>query len=77
MTKTKQFSNQFATLLSRENSPWIGGVQGLTNSGVLLPGDFGQKGVLQKNSLEEAAWKQDSIGQETGHFLIKPAGPIF
>lgn len=75
--KTNTFSNEFAVLYSRENSPWMGGVQNFTSSGRLFPGDFGRKLVLQKNSLGEAAWKQGMIGQEVRHFLVRLSGPIF
>ena len=46
--KLKQFCNKFDVLYLRENSSWMGGVQHLTSSGALSPGDFGQEHVLKK-----------------------------
>lgn len=47
MAKEKQLSNRFDVLYPRQNNPQIGGALCLTNSGVLLPRDFGQEPVSQ------------------------------
>ena len=56
--KIKQFSNKFDVLHSRENNSWIGGEQYLTS---MLPGGFGQEGVLKSVS-STATWEQGMIG---------------
>ena len=41
----EQFSNKSDIPYSREDSPWIGGIQGLS-SGALFQRDFGQEEVF-------------------------------
>jgi len=43
--KTKR-SEESGVLHSRENNPWIGGVQSLRSSGAFFPRDFGQEWLL-------------------------------
>ena len=67
-------SNRFDVLYSRENNPWIWGVQCLTNSGALFGRDLSQELVLQ--SVRKG-------NMETGHdwlggwdFLTRLVGPV-
>ena len=61
MTKLKQFSNEFDALYSRENNPWIEGVQCLTSSGVFFLRDVWAR-VSSYRMLEEATWEWGMIG---------------
>lgn len=45
MTTIQQFSSELRDLYSKENNPWIGGVQGLTSSGTLFLRNSGQEWV--------------------------------
>ena len=43
MAKLRQFNNEFDALYLRENNSCTGGVQCLTSSIALFPGDLGQE----------------------------------
>lgn len=65
MPKLKYFSNEFDVLCSKENKPWIGGLQCFMSSGTLFLRDFGQEGCSQ--SLRRG-------NMETGHNWIGDQG---
>lgn len=69
--KTKQFSDEFDVHYSRENNPWIGGVQAYTSSKALFPKNVRQERVLFRSGNMEAG--HDWLGVRD--FLLKLAGP--
>ena len=59
MIKIKQFSSEFNVLYSRENNPWVGGVQGLTKGGAPFLRDLR---LEFHRALEAARRKQGMVG---------------